>query len=234
MDFNNLGTRKQIQMKNTAWFFGDSFTYGEGCREGFEYYDKIEYDDKRIWTTIVSDKLNLKEKNLGERGCATPKIFSNVIECINEFKEGDYVIISDSLPNRILGVNEKLKKVQSITTDIFEEEYHLDNFFESNDSKYTMMEYLHQNIIPNETVWRIFYERQIEQLQKFLLSKNINCYYWAHELWARSTKKYNRITDHSEGKIDDGHFSWIGHREFSEHILNSIGKKKYIIHKNFI
>lgn len=221
-------------MKKRCWFFGDSFTYGEGCRDGFEYHDTIDYADKRIWTTIVCDELNFEERNLGERGCATPKIFANAIEYINEFQEGDYVIISDSLPNRILGVNEKRKIVQSITTDIFEQEYNLDNFFESIDSKYTLMEYLHQNIIPVETVWRIFYERQIEQIQKFLLSKNINCYYWSHQLWCRTFKKYNRISDHTNGTIEDGHFSFIGHREFSKNILNSIDKKKYIIHKNVI
>ena len=87
---------------NKIYFFGDSFTFGEGCREGFEYYDTIEYADKILWTTYVSDFLKLEEVNLGQRGCSSPHILSTLLEYSPEFEKGDYVIFSDSLPNRIV------------------------------------------------------------------------------------------------------------------------------------
>ena len=41
----------------TAWFFGDSFVYGWGCK------DKTNDKDK-IMSQIISEELNCKEKNL--------------------------------------------------------------------------------------------------------------------------------------------------------------------------
>ena len=70
--------------KNTAWFFGDSFTYGDGCRKGFEYYEK--YPNGKLWTTIVSEKLNLSEKNLGRPGNSIPMILNELITNLVNFK----------------------------------------------------------------------------------------------------------------------------------------------------
>ena len=219
-------------MKKTCWLFGDSFTYGEGCREGFEYYDTIDYNDKRIWSTIVSDELNLKEKNLGERGCSSPHILSTLIEYSPEFQKGDYVIFSDSLPNRIISTNQKIKKVETVIADGFDSFYRLDNFFENLESKQVMLDYLYHHVLPYPNAYSNFYSRQFEQLQKLFLKNGINSFFWSYTMWAQNMKKYERISTNTN--IKDGHFSWQGHKEFSEMILHCIKNKKHIIHKNVI
>ena len=39
------------------YFFGDSFTKGDGCNVGFEYYNLPTDLPKHKWTDIISDKL---------------------------------------------------------------------------------------------------------------------------------------------------------------------------------
>lgn len=221
-------------MKNNIWFFGDSFTYGEGCRLGFEYYEEVLFEDKKLWTTIVADSLNLNEKNLGIRGGSTPSIIHTLISNLPNIKKNDYVIIGDSLPTRTFAMNEKMKKVRSVTTDIFEQEYGLHNFFESTESQISLLNYINSNIIPYSKEWKLFYETQIESLQKYLLKNNVMCYYWSHLLWAAAPNRYHTINKHTDSKIKDNHFSWIGHLEFSKYILKAIENKKYIIHRSKI
>jgi len=214
------------------YFFGDSFTYGEGCRKGFEYYDTIDYDDKRIWPTIVSDTLKLEEVNLAKRGSSSPQILSSLIEYSPTFKKGDVVIFSNSLPNRIIAANNKNQKIETVITDEFESFYRLDNFFENLESKQVMLDYLYHHILPYTSSYERFYDRQFEQLQKLLLKNGVNSFFWSYKMWGDDMNKYERIS--STTNIKDGHFSWKGHKEFSEMILHSIKNKKYIIHKNVI
>lgn len=214
------------------FFFGDSFTFGEGCRKGFEYYDTIDYDDKRIWTTIVSDTLNLEEINYGKRGCASAHILSSLLKHSSEFEKGDYVIFSDSLPNRIVSANQKEKQIDSVIADNFEGFYGLDNFFEDLKSKQVLLDYLYHHVLPFPDAYSYFYNRQFEQMQKLLLKTGVKSFFWSYTMWAQNMKKYQRISNHTN--IKDGHFSWQGHKEFSEMILHSIKNEKYFIHKNLI
>ena len=55
-----------------AWFFGDSFIHGTGCRE------KID-DKNKIVSQIVSEKLNLEEINLSCMGYSNENIIFSII-----------------------------------------------------------------------------------------------------------------------------------------------------------
>lgn len=216
-----------------AYFFGDSFTFGEGCHSGFEYYDRVEYDDKRIWPTILSERLNVKEVNYAKRGCSSPEILRLILEYSPIFKKGDYVIFSDSLPNRIISVNQKSKRVETIIADSFDEFYSTDNYFENLESKEITLDYLNSCVLPYHIELKHYYSRQFEQLQKLLLKTGVNAYFWSHEMWARDMLKFERIKQHIP-QIEDGHFSWRGHKEFSNTILECIKKKQHIIYRNLI
>ena len=52
---------------NTLWTFGDSFTFGHGCRAGGpdeEYYHNYKIKSDNIWPNHLGNMLNLKVKNL--------------------------------------------------------------------------------------------------------------------------------------------------------------------------
>jgi len=219
---------------NNIWFFGDSFTYGDGCLPGFDYYEKYPSDDMRIWTTRISQQYNSIERNLSERGCSTPMIINSLINNLSNIKFGDIVILSDSLPSRTLGVNSKRRKIELVTTDIFETHHGLDNFFEYEIERESFLNHIINNIIPYESIWKKFYENQIESLQLELLNRGVEFYFWSHSMWSLRRDSFVRIREHTNGKIDDGHFSWEGHSQMTKIISEAIKNKKYIIHKKLL
>ena len=219
---------------NTIWFFGDSFTYGDGCLPGFEYYDKYPNEDTRIWTTRIAEEYNFIEKNLSERGCSTPMIINSLINNLSKIKPHDMVILSDSLPSRTLGVNSKRRKIELVTTDIFETHHGLDNFFEYEIERESFLNHIINNILPYENIWKTFYEKQIEALQTELLNRKVEFYFWSHSIWALRKDSFISIREHTNGKIDDGHFSWEGHSQMTKIISEAIKNKKYIIHKKLL
>lgn len=219
---------------NTSWFFGDSFTYGDGCLPGFEYYEKYPNPSGKIWTTIISEKYNFIERNLAERGCSTPMIINTLINNLSNIKSGDMVILSDSLPSRTLGVNSKRKKIELVTTDIFETHHGLDNFFEYEEERESFLNYIINNILPYESIWKKFYEKQILSLQTELLNRGVEFYFWSHSMWALRPDSFISIKEDTNYKINDGHFSWYGHLQMAMLISQSIEIKKYIIHKKII
>jgi len=219
---------------NNIWFFGDSFTYGDGCLPGFEYYENYKSDDTRIWTTRVANEYNLLEKNLSERGCSTPMIINTLINNLSNIKKDDTVILSDSLPTRTLGVNSKRRKVELVTTDIFETHHGLDNFFEYEIERESFLNYIINNILPYEAIWKQFYEKQILSLQTELLNRGVHFYFWSHSMWALRKDSFISISQDTNYKIEDGHFSWKGHSQMTKIVLDAITNKKYIIHKKLL
>jgi hypothetical protein len=83
----------------TAWFFGDSFIYGAGCR------DKTT-EKNRLMSQIVSEELNCIEKNLGGYGYSNQTIIASIINNLPKMKKNDYVIIFDTFSARSHFVDE--------------------------------------------------------------------------------------------------------------------------------
>lgn len=91
------------------WTFGDSFTFGHGCRPIVDEtkngtYSKLflEYIDlsKPIWPEIVADTFNLDLINKGVNGITNDRILDYILNHILEFKSGDYIIIQISTSSR--------------------------------------------------------------------------------------------------------------------------------------
>jgi hypothetical protein len=92
-----------------VWTFGDSFTFGHGCRpiideskEGVYYKTFLEYIDlsKPIWPEMVANVLNMPLINEGENGISNDRILDLVLKNITEFKKDDCVIIQISTSSR--------------------------------------------------------------------------------------------------------------------------------------
>jgi hypothetical protein len=94
---------------NKLWTFGDSFTFGHGCRpiidetkNGTYYKTFLEYIDlsKPIWPEIVAETFNLELVNKGFNGISNDRIFDYVLKNITEFQPNDCVIIQISTSYR--------------------------------------------------------------------------------------------------------------------------------------
>lgn len=94
---------------NKLWTFGDSFTFGHGCRpiidetkNGTYYKTFLDYIDlsKPIWPEIVAERFNLELINNGVNGITNDKILDYILKNIIEFKPNDCVIIQMSTSSR--------------------------------------------------------------------------------------------------------------------------------------
>jgi hypothetical protein len=94
---------------NKLWTFGDSFTFGHGCRpiideakNGTYYKTFLEYIDlsKPIWPEIVAERFNLELVNNGVNGITNDRILDYILKNSTEFKPNDCVIIQISTSSR--------------------------------------------------------------------------------------------------------------------------------------
>jgi len=220
---------------NNIWFFGDSYTHGLGCRPKDEYYIKHPpKEDDKIWVDIVSKKINLNQKLNPRYGMgANPYLLSLFINDIPNMLDNDVVIISDSNPDGVLAFNKEKNKVGSINSGAFfdkkygkeyEDKHKQTSWHDylgwSNDpNKMVIVDYAKEHFTPYTDKWSEWYLNQIKSLSKELIKRNIKVYFWSYKEWRSGS--YNTIAD-ADKDINDGHFSWLGHRQFSSFILNKI------------
>lgn len=87
------------------WTFGDSYTFGHGCRMINDLNEKSNYKimykdyidpNKPIWSEYVSEKLDLELLNYGINGATNDHILDNVLNQFTNFKKDDVIIIQSS------------------------------------------------------------------------------------------------------------------------------------------
>lgn len=85
---------------NRLWTFGCSFTseynftpYKNDINQMIRYKEWRNGTEPEIWTTILANKLNLKEKNLGYPGSSVYKIFDSFCNNCHLIEKGDVIIV---------------------------------------------------------------------------------------------------------------------------------------------
>lgn len=90
------------------WTFGDSFTFGHGCRP-ISFHKEALYNtiysqyidlNKPIWPEYVSKELNLDLLNHGVSGASNDYILDYVLNEIKNFKKDDLIVIQLSTSGR--------------------------------------------------------------------------------------------------------------------------------------
>ena len=85
------------------WTFGDSFTFGHGCRPDAptnEYYYNYKSESDDVWPNLLGQKLNVEVKNLGKCGVSNDFIIDSIIDNFDMIKPNDVVIIGKSFYQR--------------------------------------------------------------------------------------------------------------------------------------
>jgi hypothetical protein len=189
----------------TAWFFGDSFIYGAGCR------DKTT-EKNRLMSQIVSEELNCIEKNLGGYGYSNQTIITSIINNLPKMKKNDYVIIFDTFSARSHFVDE---------TKDFYIDWSENTYFKVKPDKlkahYSMALKHTENFLH---YYQKIYNNLVEHLNSIgIISK----YFPSQNTQWQNEKKIRKI----EYAPDDtgGHWSFKGHKTVSEWVLNSINNK---------
>jgi|TARA_B100000035_G_scaffold266829_1_gene239658 hypothetical protein len=209
-------------MKNKIWFFGDCFTWGWGCYPEQPYYEYKKEGDE-IWTTLVSNHFKMDEEKPWYGSGALPWIVNLYIDNMDKMKSGDFVVISDTLPHGVLSYNKGRDKVSSYQSFNFDD---YDSWIKEEDKTNTLP-YITHYINGKEEKWVDYYNNHISKIANELLNRNIKTFQWSHHLW-KYEEKFETITQATENNIIDPHFSWLGHKDMSEYIIDLITKDKHI------
>ena len=193
------------------YFFGDSFTKGDGCNFGFEYYDRDSDLPKQKWTDIISDELNEPTKNFGKSGAGSQWIYNKLTYYLDIFKPNDYIFVTDSIFIRQLGVvHDRIETVGPSYE------------FETPERKNANTLNLSYNVYPFEPQWNDYYIKLFEKFGRYLKSNNIKFIFTHYREFMFQPDKYMNIVTETNGEIDDNHFSWLGHQQFAEYLINQI------------
>jgi hypothetical protein len=220
-------------MRNTLWVFGDSMTFGHGCNNDCVSETRIEYlpykkEGDDIWPNHLSKLLNYEVVNLGKNGASNDYIFDTILDNFNNIKEDDAVVINMTLHGRIevpmgddilnvLSSYENAIKIVGRDTD------------EDNLEKIeTILNF--QYYFSNHKFYKDRHKRRFNFIKKRLINdKKIRLFFmWSLEDDDRIYRTFQTIKDHTNGEINDTHFSFKGHLDFAHFLYSQINKTKLI------
>jgi hypothetical protein len=220
----------------TIWTFGDSFTSGDGCVENlrirdsdFKYYNEYKKSGSDIWPNLLGKTLGYDVKNLGKSGASNDYILDSIIDNFNMIEPNDVVIIEKTFYQRF--------DIPKSTGDGFQTIYAEGLYQLSIDLK--MERYSCEDKLEIETVLnygvlfsdnKLFKERQdkrFEFIQTQLNNKVDKILIW--DVLDFLDGKIETIGQHTEGDIKDYHFSFNGHKRFSELLYKKLYTKPTLI-----
>ena len=212
------------------WTFGDSFTFGHGCRPDAptnEYYYNYKSESDDVWPNLLGQKLNVEVKNLGKCGVSNDFIIDSIIDNFDMIKPNDVVIIGKSFYQRF-----DVPKLNNNTFDTYcaEDLNLISNDLKKNDNKHKLEieTILNYGILFCDQI--LFKERQNKRfkfIEKQLNSKVSKLLMWDVDSDLR--KSMETIHQHTHGEIKDLHFSFKSHKIFSEFLYKKLFIKPELI-----
>jgi len=203
-------------------FFGDSFTYCQGCNQGEEYYDRTYDGTQKTWVELFSKYVGDEFKNYARPGISNQQIIDIVIEKLKSINEGDVVILSRTHDSRFIIPSvdtPNINQHHNVTISMFEEK--VTQYGEMNQEYYDgVKSYIEKVFVPNLDAVTFRYDSIFKHLKYYFESRNIKCIRWNvddHTLTEDGRAKYSIISD-EYNDINDSHWSWKGHKEFFQYI----------------
>jgi len=239
-------------MENSLWSFGCSFT---AEYHPIDNYPPTTYDFYKewrggslppIWPTLLSKKLNLKNKNKGSGATSNYEIFYSFCEVVSELKQKDIVLMQWTSPYRFLLANPHEHFLMTILPN------------QTNNYPQFNSDFL-ETLIVNRTneVWiqeLIYYTKIVNEICK---EKEIKLFYWTYhediifsyietswpefntDLIIKSPQKneylisyLNRTSDNkhtivaeTDGVVKDAHLGELGHHLQTELFYDYIKKR---------
>lgn len=202
---------------NTIWGFGDSFTFGHGCRPDgplVEYYNEYKKDGDKVWLEWLGEWKGMNTMNLGLCGASNEYIFDSVLDNDKNIISGDIVVIGTTLWGRrdipiedrwlpLLSIIEAGGEVTGVNTMSVED-------------RNILIEY--QLRFGEHPLWKERMSKRISFLKETLHRRGIEVIVWNINDEVASTMEL--IMDVSPYK--DWHFSFGGHKRWAEYLYKRL------------
>ena len=197
-------------------FFGDSFTYGQGCTPEHEYYQRTYNGTQKTWVELISEYIGDGYINYSRPGIGNQKILDSIIKNLKNIKPNDIVFIARTHDERLqMPYGEYFRDI--LPSMIYE-----DN---TNDGDYykTIQEYVKFILFPNFNGVKNRYDELFSSFTQYFNSINVKCIRWnVEEHTIKDNKAIYSIISDEHTDIDDSHWSWKGHQEFFRFIKTQI------------
>ena len=214
----------------TLWTFGDSFTAGDGCvktlgiRDGnYKYYNEYNQLDSDIWPNLLGKTIGFTVKNMGKSGASNDYILDSIIDNFDMIKPNDVVIIEKTFYQRFdipnLNSNEFHTQYGEVlyinALDLKENPYKKDKLEIETILNYGVL-------FADHILFKKRQDKRFEFIKKQLNNKVSKLLIW--DVLDFLNGKIESIGEHTKREIKDYHFSFNGHKQFSEFLY----KKLYI------
>jgi len=205
---------------NTLWTFGDSFTFGHGCRpdgpDAEYYYNYKKNPDDAPWPDLLGKILNVKVKNFGRCGASNDFIIDSIIDNWDSFKTGDFVIIGITFHTRF---DVPIKNKNKLSTNYL----NYTDLINANEDNRAQIEAIvnFQYYFGDSELYKKRYLKRLNFIYKLIKEKNITTIRWDVPDFA-GADRFEKIYEDTNGKIQDSHFSFKGNKDFADMMYDKI------------
>jgi hypothetical protein len=210
----------------TLWIFGDSYSYGYELTKGHPYY-KYKKEEDASYVSHLGKHFQMKVENYATPGWGNINILHDLLRNSPKISKEDIVIVGTSESARTQSFEyayDKSKVFQASFGYKFDDH----DFNKSTQEVHTQYPSSMENYILNCKLplleYHLCYELSmiLNTLELIKCSKKI---LWTSNNWG----KFESITTHTNSKIDDGHWSFNGHRVFSEYLIEKSKNTNFFI-----
>ena len=204
---------------NNLFVFGCSFTEGNGCHLNEPYAKKYKKsEDDLIWPEYVAKKLNLNLHNFGRGLTGNDRILDSIIDNYDKIDEGDIVIIQKTFSHRfdVCNTNQYgISHWQTITPTSLNSLEKMGYYDDDILSLTKTLSMIDSDLNNQRWIHRFNFFKRILISDK----KVKECIFW--DLESGYHTKWERIVQ-VDPDINDGHWSYEGHRTFANEILEKL------------
>ena len=215
----------------TLWTFGASLTLGNGCVEtqpiidgGLKYYNEYKKSDDDIWPNLLGKTIGFNVKNIGKTATSNDSILDSIIDNFDMIEPNDVVIIQKTFYQRfdipkLDGSKFRPQGGEELST--------LSIYLNKNKyikDKLEIETILNYGILFSDNL--LFKQRQDKRfnfIEKQLRNKANKILIW--DILDVFNGNIETIGQHTKGKIKDYHFSFNGHKSFSEFLYKKLYTK---------
>lgn len=211
-------------MTNKVYIVGDSFVHGSGCLYG-DPYRNLTGKRGKLFTTHLADELDVEEVNLGLHGASMEHILYQATSALSKVELGDYLVIMSTSVTRTNFVNEEEEWYYHFPEDTI---WPINGQYCEDTYKY--------RLDVEDNIWNYYNTvfLNIIKAAEHLGARGLylNSMDWFYEDNYHKAKSYfQTIKQETNGKIEDGHFSWLGHENFSKYVLDLLNNSTILIEK---
>jgi hypothetical protein len=201
------------------WCFGDSFTAGDGCRPGEDFYEKYKKEGDKRWTEWIEEWTGVNVINKGRSGSSNDMIIDSIIDDFDSIKKNDCILIGKTLSNRfdVPYLNSNGEKVLVPVYANWVDNNHkgwdiIDSY--DKDQLETIINF--QYYFSSDVLYMERQDKRYDFLIKILKEKKINVFYWD---WHKIYREHETIDEATNYTNLDGHWSFKGNKTFATYLV---------------